>query len=199
MFDIVRDLKPSGRGELEITDVNNAYVDRGVMEYDVIDGFWGDAGESIDVYYEVIDYVRAARRRTAASVRRAARGGLSAMRILVTGGAGFIGSEFVRRRSARYPDDEVVVLDKLTYAGNLDNLQPSPSDPRYSLRRRATSPIATRSSARSTAAEAMVNFAAETHVDRSILDAGRVRQTDVYGTWTLPRRRAPRASSASSR
>jgi dTDP-glucose pyrophosphorylase len=46
------------RGELEITDVNNAYVDRGLMEYDVIEGYWGDAGESIDVYYAVIDYVR---------------------------------------------------------------------------------------------------------------------------------------------
>ncbi len=59
VFEIVRTLKPSGRGELEITDVNNAYVDRGLMEYDVIDGFWGDAGESIDVYYAVVDYVRA--------------------------------------------------------------------------------------------------------------------------------------------
>jgi glucose-1-phosphate thymidylyltransferase len=58
VFDIVRTLKPSGRGELEITDVNNAYIDRGLMEYDVISGFWGDAGESIDVYYEVIDEVR---------------------------------------------------------------------------------------------------------------------------------------------
>ena len=59
VFEIVRTLKPSGRGELEITDVNNAYVDRGLMEYDVIDGYWGDAGESIDVYYSVVDYVRA--------------------------------------------------------------------------------------------------------------------------------------------
>jgi glucose-1-phosphate thymidylyltransferase len=58
VFEIVRALKPSGRGELEITDVNNAYVDRGLMEYDVIEGFWGDAGESIDVYYEVVDHVR---------------------------------------------------------------------------------------------------------------------------------------------
>ncbi|MFN8522435.1 MAG: sugar phosphate nucleotidyltransferase [Chloroflexota bacterium] len=58
VFDIVRTLKPSGRGELEITDVNNAYIDRGDMEYDIIEGFWGDAGESIDVYYEVIDFVR---------------------------------------------------------------------------------------------------------------------------------------------
>jgi glucose-1-phosphate thymidylyltransferase len=58
VFDIVRTLKPSGRGELEITDVNNAYIDRGLMEYDVITGFWGDAGESIDVYYQVIDHIR---------------------------------------------------------------------------------------------------------------------------------------------
>jgi len=58
VLDIAAALRPSARGELEITDVNNAYVDRGLMEYDVIDGFWGDAGESIDVYYSVIDYVR---------------------------------------------------------------------------------------------------------------------------------------------
>ena len=59
VFDVVQHLTPSGRGELEITDVNNAYIDRGEMEYDVISGFWGDAGESIDVYYQVIDFVRA--------------------------------------------------------------------------------------------------------------------------------------------
>ena len=58
VFDVLPTLVPSGRGELEITDVNNAYVDRGVMEYDVIEGFWGDAGESIDVYYAVNDFVR---------------------------------------------------------------------------------------------------------------------------------------------
>jgi glucose-1-phosphate thymidylyltransferase len=58
VFEIVRRLKPSGRGELEITDVNNAYIDRGAMEYDAIDGFWGDAGESIEVYNQVIDFVR---------------------------------------------------------------------------------------------------------------------------------------------
>ncbi len=59
VFEIVSTLRPSGRGELEITDVNNAYIDRGEMEFDVINGFWGDAGESIDVYYQVIDFVRA--------------------------------------------------------------------------------------------------------------------------------------------
>lgn len=59
VFSILPTLKPSGRGELEITDVNNHYVNEGVMEYDVIEGFWGDAGESIEAYYEVNDFVRA--------------------------------------------------------------------------------------------------------------------------------------------
>ncbi len=59
MFEIITTLVPSGRGELEITDVNNWYVDQQTIEYDVLDGFWGDAGESIDAYYEVNDYVRA--------------------------------------------------------------------------------------------------------------------------------------------
>jgi glucose-1-phosphate thymidylyltransferase len=59
VWDVLPRLKPSGRGELEITDVNNWYVSRGMMEADVVDGFWGDAGESIDAYYEVNDFVRA--------------------------------------------------------------------------------------------------------------------------------------------
>ena len=58
VFEVIPTLKPSGRGELEITDVNNWYVTRGLMDYDIIDGFWGDAGESIDAYYEVNDFVR---------------------------------------------------------------------------------------------------------------------------------------------
>ena len=58
VWDVVRTLEPSGRGELEITDVNNWYVGRGEMEADVIAGFWGDAGESIEAYYEVNDFVR---------------------------------------------------------------------------------------------------------------------------------------------
>jgi len=55
---VLPELKPSGRGELEITDVNNWYVGKGLMEYDVLGGFWGDAGESIDAYYAVNDFVR---------------------------------------------------------------------------------------------------------------------------------------------
>jgi glucose-1-phosphate thymidylyltransferase len=59
VFRVIPTLVPSGRGELEITDVNNWYVEQGTMEYDVLDGFWGDAGESIDAYYAVNDFVRA--------------------------------------------------------------------------------------------------------------------------------------------
>jgi glucose-1-phosphate thymidylyltransferase len=56
---VLSELKPSGRGELEITDVNNWYLDHGLIEYDIVDGFWGDAGESMQAYYQVQDFVRA--------------------------------------------------------------------------------------------------------------------------------------------
>ncbi|MGH7763833.1 MAG: sugar phosphate nucleotidyltransferase [Candidatus Dormibacteraceae bacterium] len=59
VWKVLPQLEPSGRGELEITDVNNWYVERGLMEYDVAEGFWGDAGESMQAYYEVQDFVRA--------------------------------------------------------------------------------------------------------------------------------------------
>jgi glucose-1-phosphate thymidylyltransferase len=58
VVDVIPTLKPSGRGELEITDVNNWYVQQGTMSYGIVEGFWGDAGESIDAYYEVNDFVR---------------------------------------------------------------------------------------------------------------------------------------------
>jgi glucose-1-phosphate thymidylyltransferase len=58
VFELIPQLEPSARGELEITDVNNWFIERGAMEYDVLEGFWGDAGESIDAYYAVNDFVR---------------------------------------------------------------------------------------------------------------------------------------------
>jgi glucose-1-phosphate thymidylyltransferase len=61
VWEVLPTLEPSGRGELEITDVNNWYVENGAMEYDVLEGFWGDAGESIDAYYAVNDFVRSSR------------------------------------------------------------------------------------------------------------------------------------------
>jgi glucose-1-phosphate thymidylyltransferase len=58
VFSVIQTLEPSARGELEITDVNNYYAERGELQYNVVDGFWGDAGESIDGYYAVNDFVR---------------------------------------------------------------------------------------------------------------------------------------------
>jgi glucose-1-phosphate thymidylyltransferase len=58
VWTVISELEPSGRGELEITDVNNWYVERGALQHDVVEGFWGDAGESIDAYYAVNDFVR---------------------------------------------------------------------------------------------------------------------------------------------
>ena len=57
VWDIIRTLKPSGRGELEVTDINNAYIDRGIMEHDILEGWWGDAGESIESYYETFRFL----------------------------------------------------------------------------------------------------------------------------------------------
>jgi len=59
VWSVLPKLKPSGRGELEITDVNNWYLERGLMEYDILEGFWGDAGESMNAYYAANDFVRA--------------------------------------------------------------------------------------------------------------------------------------------
>lgn len=105
-------------------------------------------------------------------------------RLLVTGGAGFIGSAFVRNHLRDYPDDQVVVLDKLTYAGNLANLAPVADDSRYQFVR---GDIADASLVRELVqpSDLIVNFAAETHVDRSILDPGSFIETDVKGTYVL--------------
>jgi glucose-1-phosphate thymidylyltransferase len=63
VWTVISELEPSGRGELEITDVNNWYVQQGTIEFDVTSGFWGDAGESIDAYYGVNEWVRRKRGR----------------------------------------------------------------------------------------------------------------------------------------
>ena len=107
------------------------------------------------------------------------------MKILVTGGAGFIGSNFIRHFLSTYPESAVVNLDKLTYAGNLDNLSDLQSHPGYqfilgdicdaeAVKDVLTQPI-----------DAVVHFAAESHVDRSIADAREFVRTNVQGTCTL--------------
>jgi len=106
------------------------------------------------------------------------------MRVLVTGGAGFIGSHFVRHLLTTHPEYEVVNLDKLTYAGNPANLADVAADPRY---RFVHGDICDATLVREVMAgcDAVVNFAAESHVDRSIQDAGDFLRTDVFGTWVL--------------
>jgi dTDP-glucose 4,6-dehydratase len=106
------------------------------------------------------------------------------MRLLVTGGAGFIGSNFARYVLNRYQNDQVTVLDKLTYAGNPANFADLRVSPRFSF---VEGDIADASVVEPLVAsvDAVVNFAAETHVDRSILDAGAFIETDVRGTWVL--------------
>ena len=106
------------------------------------------------------------------------------MRLLVTGGAGFIGSHFIRLMVIGPGRHSVVNLDKLTYAGNLENLNDIKSSPNYKF---VQGDICDRSVVEALAAQAdaIVNFAAETHVDRSIEDPGSFIQTDVAGTQVL--------------
>lgn len=106
------------------------------------------------------------------------------MRVLVPGGAGFIGSAFVRSSFERWPGCEIRVLDKLTYAGNLENLAPVRDEPGFSF---VQGDICDAETVRRAmfGCTHVVNFAAETHVDRSILDASAFVQTNVEGTRVL--------------
>jgi dTDP-glucose 4,6-dehydratase len=105
-------------------------------------------------------------------------------RLLVTGGAGFIGSNFVRRVLERHPDARITVLDKLTYAGNRANLADVEADPRFTF---VVGDIADAALVDRLASDvdAIVNFAAESHVDRSIEEPDAFIQTDIYGTFVL--------------
>jgi len=106
--------------------------------------------------------------------------------IVVTGGCGFIGSNFIRHELASYPELSVINIDKLTYAGNPENLADLESESRYAFRK---GDICDRdfvkSVLESATVDAVVNFAAESHVDRSILDSGPFIQTNIVGTQVL--------------
>jgi dTDP-glucose 4,6-dehydratase len=105
---------------------------------------------------------------------------------VVTGGCGFIGSNFIRDQFTRYPEQAIVNIDKLTYAGNPENLADIEGNPRYAFKQ---GDICDREFVRgvlkSAKPDAIVNFAAESHVDRSILDSGPFIQTNVIGTQIL--------------
>lgn len=106
--------------------------------------------------------------------------------LLVTGGAGFIGSNFVHYMLEKYPDYKIVVFDTLTYAGRRENLTRWDNDPRFAFVQADICDMhAVRSALQSYAIDTVLNFAAETHVDRSILDPDAVIRTNINGAWTL--------------
>ena len=106
------------------------------------------------------------------------------VKVLVTGGAGFIGSNFVRYALAAHDDWQVTTLDKLTYAGRLENLASVEGNPRHRfVKGDVADPAAAGPLVRDS--DIVVHFAAETHVDRSIRHAGDFITTDVYGTFVL--------------
>lgn len=106
------------------------------------------------------------------------------MKYLVTGGAGFIGSNFIHYIFNKYPDAQIVNLDKLTYAGNHDNLKKFENDPRYKFVQGdiCDSELVDRLVSE---ADAVVHFAAETHVDRSVMGPAEFVRTNVLGTQVL--------------
>lgn len=106
--------------------------------------------------------------------------------LLVTGGAGFIGSNFIHYMLKKYPDYKIINLDKLTYAGNLENLRDVENNPNYSFVKGDISDAEVVGKIfAENSIDVVVNFAAESHVDRSIDDPGVFIQTDVYGTFVL--------------
>ncbi|MBI5728411.1 MAG: dTDP-glucose 4,6-dehydratase [Candidatus Magasanikbacteria bacterium] len=108
------------------------------------------------------------------------------MNILLTGGAGFMGSHMVKHLLERYPTYRVVVYDKLTYAGNLDNLASVAANPRYSfIRGDIGDAEAIARAIQEHRIEVIINYAAETHVDRSIIDPAAFLRTDIFGVYTL--------------
>lgn len=107
------------------------------------------------------------------------------MKFLITGGAGFIGSNFIKYLLQYYPDAEVLNIDKLTYAGNTDNLKSVENDSRYTFIKGDIANEQDVAVAFKWKPDIVINFAAETHVDRSIIDPAAFVKTDVIGTHML--------------
>lgn len=107
------------------------------------------------------------------------------MKLAITGGAGFIGSNFVRYILQKYPSYSLLNLDKLTYSGNLENLADVLGNPRHSFLKKDICKREDLAEAFSQGVDAVVHFAAESHVDRSILDGSAFVRTNVLGTQCL--------------
>ena len=219
-----KELKPSARGELEITDLNKIYLEKGELDVELLgQGFtWLDTGthESLVEATNFVKTVETHQHRKIACLEEIAylnhwitkdqlltdieplkknqygqylmdvmAGKFldkNSMKILVTGGAGFIGGNFVHHMVNKYPDYEIVNLDLLTYAGNLETLKPVEDKPNYKF---VKGDIADREFImdlfEKEKFDIVVNFAAESHVDRSIEDPSIFVKTNVEGTVVL--------------
>ena len=198
VFAVIDRLEPSARGELEITDLLNHYLaDGSLVAHRPRRRVAGRRHHPVAARGEQVrshlcqgdpgrDRTRGrrSRGRAGAAQRHSLMSDRLPERLLVTGGAGFIGSAFARRILERHDDVRVTVLDKLTYAGNRANLGPLEGDPRFTF---VHGDIADVELVDRLAAEtdAIVNFAAESHVDRSIEEPGTFIRTDVVGTFVL--------------
>ena len=106
-------------------------------------------------------------------------------KILVTGGAGFIGSNFIRYMLKKHRDYKIINLDKLTYAGNLDNLKDIENNPNYKFVHGDICNVNLVNDSVKDDVDIIINFAAETHVDRSIEDPSEFMRTDFQGVYVL--------------
>jgi len=172
VVEIAKSLKPSARGELEIQSINNAYLTSGNLKACVFDSYWQDAG-TFSSLLEAGNHMA-----TKAGNEKKPR------RLLVTGGAGFIGSNFIRYWLKKHPTDQIVNLDSLTYAGHLESLFEVEKNPNYTFIKGDINDNVTVDRLVSQV-DMIVHFAAETHVDRSIDDPMIFTKTNVMGTQTL--------------
>ena len=194
VFDRIRRLKPSGRGEYEITDINNSYIDEGTLRHTC----WKAGGPTPAPSSPCGTPATWSAKRSCAA-RKKPLDGAQRMKLLVTGGAGFIGSNFVHQTLARHPEWKLMVLDKLTYAGNLQNLEPALQQGRCEFVQMDICDRGVLEQVRG--CDAVIHFAAESHVDRSIEDAAAFVRTNVDGTHNLMqacREAACRASCTSA-
>lgn len=172
---IAQGLQPSARGEIEINgkgSINNTYLERGELKAIVFDGYWQDAG-TFDSLLEVANHVKNSLQNKPKSPK-----------MLVTGGSGFIGSNFIRYWMKHHPEYEVTNLDALTYAGHPESLKSVENNPKYKFVKGDITDAELVDKLVS-GVDIIVHFAAETHVDRSIKDPLVFTNSNVVGTQIL--------------
>ncbi len=172
---IAQNLKPSPRGEIEISgkdSVNNTYLAANELKACIFDSYWQDAG-TFSSLLEAGNHM-AEKKKNAPKERK----------LLVTGGAGFIGSNFIKYWHKKHPLDQIINLDNLTYAGHIESLADLKDNSNYTfVKGDICDPVTVDTLV--SQVDCIVHFAAETHVDRSISDPMVFTKTNVLGTQVL--------------